>query len=157
PVTSDQCSGTRCRDVWLSAPVTGHQSRLSSICRRPRGKWRAAQAHPSPRILPQFLFLVESACGAGDGLKIVTREMPGDFLVVLRLLLDIGGDLRREIRYRIIVAVYRFRRRIRLSLEVIVYLRPLGVGVGDALEALVRYAFAYRCVDADLGAGGHDA
>ena len=44
-----------------------------------------------------------------------------------------------------------------LAFDVVADLRAVGVGVGDALEALARDAFADRGVDAHLGAGGHDA
>ncbi len=49
------------------------------------------------------------------------------------------------------------RHRIGLARDVVGDLRAVGVGVGDALEALARDAFADGGVDADLGAGGHDA
>src|SRR5262249_51687487 len=44
-----------------------------------------------------------------------------------------------------------------LAVEIVADPGPVRVGVGDALEALAWYAFAYGGVDADLGAGRHDA
>src|SRR5262245_27624099 len=56
--------------------------------RRLGGELRAANAHPTPRILPQLLGRMQVAERARDSVEVVGREALGDVGVVERLLVD---------------------------------------------------------------------
>src|SRR5262249_56576106 len=93
--------------------------------------------------------------GAGHGGEVRRGEGWGGVGVVGRLFADRvqyfvrqGGDLD---------VVAGEARLIRLAVDVVDDLGPIGIGIGDALVIFARDAFGDGGIDADLGAGRHHA
>src|SRR6266436_9761709 len=100
---------------------------------------RAAHAHAPARILPQLLARVQMAERARHGAEVIGAKALRNVGIVERLLGDRlqnffrqGGDLR---------LVGGTSRRIRLAVDVVLYLRAIGIGIGDALVIFARNAF----------------
>ena len=95
---------------------------------------------------------------ARDRLKIVIGELLGDFRVIPGCLLDQRVDVLRELSdFDPRLAVDGRRLRVGFACNILIDFRAIGVCVGDALEALAGYAFAYGRIDADFRAGRNDA
>src|SRR5687768_9160576 len=135
-----------------------HQSGESiRLCRGFCGKARSAHAHAPARVLPELFVRVELAQRARDGWELVLPEMLGNFLVILRFRFDELDDPVGETRDQRVVMPGRLRLGIGLALDVVADLRAVRVGVGNTLEALARYAFAYRGIYSHFGPCGHHA
>src|SRR5262249_12702682 len=110
--------------------------------RRLRGKLRAAHAHASARVLPKPLERVQMTERPRHGAKVIRAEALGNVGIVERLLVDGLQNLIRQGGDPPIIAGNS--RGIRLAVNVILYLRAIGVGIGDALVIFARNAFRYR-------------
>src|SRR5262249_49618522 len=92
---------------------------------------------------------------ARDRTEVIRREALGDVGVIERLLADRPQYFIRQ--GRDLDVVTGDARLVRLAVDVVGDLGPIGIGVGDALVIFARDTFGDGGIDADFGAGRHHA
>ena len=117
-----------------SPPQRGREG-VTKLPRRLGGEAGAADAHAALVVLPQFLGGMEMAQRARDRLEIVFGQAVGDVGVIKRLGLDEVEDAPRQCRDRFLVR--GAAGQVRLALDVVADLGAVGIGIGDALVALL--------------------